>query len=138
MSSQNRPSAVKCPQCGRENHVGNAFCIYCGGPLTAGDFQPDKSLEEGGPREEAGSFGAELRDVRQELRDAGLLLDRIQDRVSRLELLRPDAAPATAPLTLAISRSSHSRGAGGTVSQRYRRRGKARRHIARWTSCCRR
>ena len=94
MSSQNRPSAVKCPQCGRENHVGNAFCIYCGGPLTAGDFQPDKSLEEGGPREEAGSFGAELRDVRQELRDAGLLLDRIQDRVSRLELLRPDAAPA--------------------------------------------
>ena len=88
---------IRCHQCQRENPAGNSFCTYCGAPLVSSDAPPEEP-SGGALQEGAGSLEAELREVRQELRQAGLLLDRLQDRISRLELGRArGAAPSQPP-----------------------------------------
>ncbi len=94
---------ITCPNCRQSNLAGNSFCARCGGSLTSvqgpGSESPTGAVEE----EERRAFQGELASVRSQLREAGLLLDRLQDRIAQLELgqeapttLAPDSPPPTA------------------------------------------
>lgn len=85
---------IQCQGCLRENQGGSNFCIYCGTQLETGAASQERPLSGSIPQENESSFDAELRAARLELRQLGLLFDRLQDRISRLEMSRPGAAPA--------------------------------------------
>ena len=74
-----------CRQCGREIPAGDSFCTGCGAPVVASSPPQDEPPVEARPSEAASSVDEELGDLRRELRQAGLFLDRLQNRVSQLE-----------------------------------------------------
>ncbi|MCH9018224.1 MAG: FAD-dependent thymidylate synthase [Chloroflexi bacterium] len=84
---------MQCPGCQRENAAGSKFCTYCGTQLETGAPSQEGLTAETRPEEDGPLPDAELREVRIELRQLGLTFDRLQDRISRLELTRPGAAP---------------------------------------------
>ena len=71
-----------CPQCQRSNPVGDLFCTGCGTPLPTIPGSLEESPAEDRPQEQAPTFEPELRDVRRELREVRLFLDRLQDRLA--------------------------------------------------------
>ena len=83
---------IACHACLRENPAGSNFCTYCGAQLEAGTVPEEGSLAESSPQEDGPLIDAELSDVRIELRQMGISLDRLQDRLSRLEMSRAGAA----------------------------------------------
>ena len=106
-------SPIVCHGCLRENPAGSRFCTYCGTQLETGSAPQEEPPEESSPQENGPLLDVELRDVRIELRQLGLFLDRLQDRLSRLELSRPGAAPArpqppSRPSTSAATRPAAS------------------------------
>ena len=91
-------SGITCPSCRRLNQANISFCIGCGGRLTDSGA-PASDTPAAAPGDEAGQdFRAELASVRSQLREAGLLLDQLQDRISRLELGQVAPAPAGSPV----------------------------------------
>ena len=90
-------SEITCPSCRRLNSADSSFCIGCGGRLTD-SVAPASDTPASAPGDEAGQdFREELASARSELREAGLLLDQLQDRISRLELGQVAPAPAGSP-----------------------------------------
>ncbi|MDA1127246.1 MAG: DUF2339 domain-containing protein [Chloroflexi bacterium] len=87
---------IRCPGCQRDNDAGSKFCTYCGTPLETRADSQEMPPEEPSPLGDDASVDAELRAVRQDIRQMGLSLDRLQDRLSRLEMTRPSAGPTGA------------------------------------------
>ena len=81
-------SEVTCPNCRGLNDPANAFCTSCGVRLR--DIAGEAGLEE-----PAQAFQEELSLLRGQVRDAGVLLDQLQDRISQLELA---VSTSTAPV----------------------------------------
>ena len=81
-----------CPNCQGANQGSDVFCIFCGRRLPPQSEAPD---EPGGGTVGDGSsqdLPTEIDLLRGQLREAGTLLDRLQERLSQLELR--SAAPA--------------------------------------------
>ena len=85
-------SEVRCPHCLRVNPTSNSFCVGCGVRLPGVDSPVSEGADQTNAEEEQQVFRAELASVRNQLRDVGLLLDRLQNRISQLEL--GQAAPS--------------------------------------------
>ena len=47
-STENGRTTVFCTQCGKENEVGNSFCIYCGASIAAPDTKQSSPDQESG------------------------------------------------------------------------------------------
>lgn len=93
-------SEIACPHCGQLNPPGSSSCTRCDGSL-AGDQGPDaepavEAAEDEGPR----ALRVELASVRSQLREAGLFLDRLEDRITQLEFAQeaPTGPVAESPL----------------------------------------
>ncbi len=92
---------ISCPYCHRINPAGSLFCTGCGGRLTVANI-PTPDTPTGTTADDAGqAFREELSAVRSQLREAGLLLDRLQDQISRLELGQEGPAQPDAPVPAA-------------------------------------
>ena len=77
---------ITCPNCQGVNQGSNLFCIFCGRGLPPQPGAPD--LPEGGTGGEDApqDFPTEISLLRSQLREAGIFLDQLQDRVFQLEL----------------------------------------------------
>ena len=106
---------IRCQGCLRENSPGNTFCIFCGTQLETSAAPPEEPPPEPRPQEDDPSVDSELVEVRQELRALGQLLDRLQDRISRLEMSRPGAAPAQPQPPMPTAAPGASRPSSSTV-----------------------
>ena len=106
-------SEITCPDCGRVSPADHTFCTGCGSRLSPGpvpegeapaDETPTQALDLEHETQQA--YRDELASVRGELQDAALLIEQLQERISRLEgnAVAPaqpqqpgPAAPSTAP-----------------------------------------
>ncbi len=78
-------SEITCPNCHQLNPPGSSYCTRCGGGLATGQGPDSESPVQVTEDEERRAFRAELALVRSQLREAGLLLDGLQDRIAQLE-----------------------------------------------------
>ena len=90
---------IECPDCGQSNAADGLFCTGCGSELPRpSGGEPDAGLN---PASEGqmGAFRQELASVREEMAEAGRLMGRLQQRLSRLEQMtagraeQPGAGP---------------------------------------------
>ncbi len=79
-------SEVTCPHCRRLNPASNTFCTGCGVRLTAPVGSEGETPGQTDSSEERHGFRTELVSIQSQLRDAGVLLGQLQDRISQLEL----------------------------------------------------
>ncbi len=98
-------SKAKCPHCQRVNPASSSFCFRCGVRLPRVGRPESAGVGQSNAEEEQRAFRAELAAVRSQLREAGLLLDRLQHRIAQLELdaaaPRQDSPPALEVVPLA-------------------------------------
>ncbi len=87
---------ITCPNCGRVSPAGHTFCTGCGSRLSPGPAPEGESPDAATPTDDETqqAFRDELASVRSELQDAALLIERLQERISRLE---GDAVAPTQP-----------------------------------------
>ena len=91
---------IECPNCGQSNAADGRFCIACGSELPRPPVEePDAGLN---PASEGqmGEFRQELASVREEMVEAGRLMGRLQQRLSRLEQIATGSAeqPGAGPV----------------------------------------
>ena len=79
-------SEVTCPHCRRVNPASNTFCTGCGVMLTAPVGSEGETPGQTDSSEEWHGFRTELVSIQSQLREAGVLLGQLQDRISQLEL----------------------------------------------------
>ena len=96
---------ITCPNCHQLNPAGGSYCSRCGGGLATGQGPDSESPVQEAGDEERRAFRAELAFVRSQLREAGLLLDGLRNRIARLELVQeaptrsaPESPPSTTTL----------------------------------------
>ena len=79
-------SEIICPNCRHPNPSFASFCTECGVSLTTtGGADPQVPSEAAQQEEERRALREELASARSQLRETGLLLDRLQDRIAQLE-----------------------------------------------------
>ena len=81
-------SEITCPNCHQLNPVGSSFCTRCGSSLATGQGPDSEPPVQVAGDEERRALRAELALVRSQLREAGSLLDGLQDRIAQLELVQ--------------------------------------------------
>ena len=96
-------SEITCPNCQRVNPADHLFCTGCGQSLT-GAGAPARENPAGSPEQQA--FQAELTSVQSQLRQAVLLIEGLQDRISRLESGNIAPAQASPPSPVSTPPSS--------------------------------
>ena len=91
-------SEITCPSCQRVNPVDYLFCTGCG--LSLSDAGAPTRENPAGDQEQQ-AFQAELTSVQSQLRQAVLLIEGLQDRISRLESgnIAPAQANPPAPVS---------------------------------------
>ena len=80
-------SEIICPNCQRVSPSDHTFCTYCGFRLSPGPTPESEAPADAAPTDDEAQqvFRDELASVRSELQDAVLLIERLQERISRLE-----------------------------------------------------
>lgn len=86
-------ATLACPNCGNPNAVDGHFCIFCGASLATSSNVQEGLPQESGPQEQPPSFDQELREVRQELRETGPALARLNLRLDGLEFAQRRSTP---------------------------------------------
>ncbi len=78
---------ITCANCGRVSPADHTFCTGCGSRLSPGPAPEDEAPAAATPTDDETqqAFRDELASVRSELQDAALLIERLQERISRLE-----------------------------------------------------
>lgn len=78
---------ITCPNCGRVSPADHTFCTGCGSRLSTGTAPEGEAPAAATPTDDVTqqAFRDELASVRSELQDAALLIERLQERISRLE-----------------------------------------------------
>ena len=91
-------SEITCPSCQRVNPVDYLFCTGCG--LSLSDAGAPTRENPAGDQEQQ-AFQAELTSVQSQIRQAVLLIEGLQDRISRLESgsIAPAQANPPAPVS---------------------------------------
>ena len=89
-----------CPSCGQQVSTDDKFCIYCGASLS-GISSPEEEPATPSPEHaEPATIRQEIGRLQQELQEAGLLLDRLMERlvaIQRAQSEQPGQPPRPEP-----------------------------------------
>ena len=96
---------ITCPNCQRVSPPDHTFCTGCGTRLSAGPIPEDEvpAAQTPADGEAQQAFRHELASVRTQLQDTALLIEQLQDRISRLEGSQPATTQPQQPSPTAPS-----------------------------------